>query len=172
MNAQRHQFEPNAENTRDLRRAFGCFGTGVTVITTQTKDGPLGMTANSFSSVSLDPALVLWSPAVSSKRHDAFARAKHFSIHILSSDQLRVAEHFATQGTDFDTIAWSQGDMGTPVIEGCLARFDCDTHAIHPAGDHSLILGQVRHVSHTAHTATGLLFDQGRFGKFTADLST
>lgn len=168
MNAQQHQFEPSADNTRALRNAFGCFGTGVTVITAQTPAGPLGMTANSFSSLSLDPALVMWSPACASKRHDAFAQAPHFCVHILSSAQFALAEHFATQGTAFDDLDWYEGPLGTPTLEHCLASFHCDTHAIHPAGDHSLILGQVRHVCHGAMAGTGLLFHKGEFGHFKA----
>ena len=159
-------FEPNAENTRALRDAFGCFGTGVTVITARTPAGPLGMTANSFSSISLDPALVLWSPATASKRHDAFAQAETFCIHVLSHKQLELAKHFATDGTDFSRLAWEPGPLGAPALSGCLAEFHCDTFAVHPAGDHSLILGHVRQVVHTNSTAPGLLFEKGRFGHF------
>lgn len=159
-------FSPNAENTRALRDAFGCFGTGVTIITAHTKGGPLAMTANSFSSISLDPALVLWSPARSSKRHDAFVDAPHFCIHILSQGQLELAKHFATNGTDFDSVAWEHGPGGAPTLRGCLAEFHCDTHAVHPAGDHSLVLGLVRDVRNHNRSENGLLFDKGRFGSF------
>jgi flavin reductase (DIM6/NTAB) family NADH-FMN oxidoreductase RutF len=159
-------FEPSADNTRALRDAFGCFGTGVTIITTQTADGPLGMTANSFSSISLDPALVLWSPALSSKRHDAFAHASTFCIHVLSQQQLDLAKHFATNGSDFSPVQWTLGPGGAPRLKGCLAEFHCDTFAIHPAGDHSLILGHIRDVFHDKTGGDGLLFDKGRFGGF------
>ena len=160
-------FIPSAETIGDLRRAFGRFGTGVTVVTTLTADGPLGMTANSFSSVSLDPPLVLWSPAASSKRHDAFALADHFCIHVLCHDQLDLARHFAAQGHDFEGFEWHDGLHGTPTFKGCLATFHCAQHAVHPAGDHSLILGRVEHASEHAGEATGLIFKQGRFGQFT-----
>ena len=159
-------FTPTAETTTDLRRAFGRYGTGVTIVTAQTPDGPLGMTANSFASVSLDPALVLWSPATSSKRHDAFAAATEFCIHVLCSDQLDLARHFAGQGHDFDGVTWTTADNGAPLLAGCLAVFECQQFAVHPAGDHSLILGQVTQASEHAGDATGLLFKQGQFGGF------
>ncbi|MBB4175519.1 flavin reductase family protein [Sulfitobacter noctilucicola] len=150
-----------------LRSAFGRFGTGVTVITTQTPHGPLGMTANSFSSVSLDPPLVLWSPAIRSKRHDAFAEAASFCIHILGDDQRALALHFASQGHDFTGHLWEEGPQGAPQLNGCLAAFHCDTYAVHPAGDHSIIVGRITHAAERSGTGAGLLFDQGRFGAFT-----
>jgi flavin reductase (DIM6/NTAB) family NADH-FMN oxidoreductase RutF len=157
-------FEPTPDRGRDLRDAFGCFGTGVTVITARTVNGPLGMTANSFSSLSLDPPLVLWSPARSSQRHDAFVRAAEFCIHVLSAEQLDMAQHFATKGTDFSGFEWQEGPLGAPALSGCLAEFHCTTFAVHPAGDHSLVLGQVRRVVHHRRGLTGLIFEQGRFG--------
>ena len=159
-------FEPSADDTRALRRAFGCFGTGVTIITAQTPNGPLGMTANSFSSISLDPALVLWSPAKNSQRHDAFVAAPRFCIHILAADQLEVAKHFATNGTDFSLFDWTDGPTGCPTLSGGLAEFHCDTYAVHPAGDHSLVLGQVKKVVQHTSDGPGLLFEKGRFGQF------
>lgn len=157
-------FDPS--DSRALRSAFGRFGTGVTVITTQTAQGPLGMTANSFSSVSLDPPLVLWSAALRSKRHDAFVQAEHFCIHVMGQDQQEMATHFASQGHDFSAFDWAAGPSGAPQLSGCLATFQCSRHAVHPAGDHSIILGQVTHAAERPGTGAGLLFDQGRFGTF------
>ncbi len=150
-----------------LRSAFGRFGTGVTVITTQSDEGPMGMTANSFSSVSLDPPLVLWSAALRSKRHDVFARAATYCIHVLSTDQEAMALHFAGQGHDFSKFDWSVGPGGAPQLAGCLAAFHCRLSAVHPAGDHSIILGEVSHAAERSGDGAGLLFDQGRFGVFT-----
>lgn len=161
-------FTPHPDATQDLRRAFGRFGTGVTVVTTRTPKGPLGITANSFSSVSLDPPLVLWSPACTSRRHDAFAAAPAFCVHVLGAGQLPLAQHFAGQGHDFTGFNWIDGPNGLPTLEGCLATFHCNTYAVHPAGDHSLILGHVRHAAVAEGEAPGLLFDRGRFGQFTA----
>ncbi|WP_370402182.1 flavin reductase family protein [Sulfitobacter sp. JB4-11] len=157
-----------AANTEALRSAFGRFGTGVIVITTDCDIGPLGMTANSFTSVSLDPPLVLWSAAIRSKRHDAFARANHFAIHVLGMDQQGLAQHFARQGEGFDTLDWTPGPGGAPTIAGCLAVFHCDRYAVHPGGDHSIILGQVMHAAERKGSGAGLLFDRGRFGHFSA----
>ncbi|WP_300034473.1 flavin reductase family protein [uncultured Roseobacter sp.] len=160
-------FEPSPDDTGNLRRAFGCYATGVTVITTERPEGSLGMTANSFSSVSLDPPLVLWCPAKNSKRHNAFVEAERFSIHVLAADQLHVARHFATSGDGFSTADWAPGADGRPILRNCLAAFDCVPYAVHPAGDHSLVLGLVRKVTLNNRNAPGLLFDQGRFGSFT-----
>lgn len=157
-------FDPT--DSRALRSAFGRFGTGVTVVTTQTPEGPIGMTANSFSSVSLDPPLVLWSAALRSKRHDAFVQAAHFCIHILGQNQHDTAHHFATQGHDFSGFDWHHGADGAPVLSGCVAAFQCRAHAVHPAGDHSVILGEVAHAAERPGAGAGLLFDQGRFGTF------
>lgn len=157
-----------AENAEALRSAFGRFGTGVIIITTQSEIGPLGMTANSFTSVSLDPPLVLWSAALRSKRHDAFALTDHFAIHVLGMDQQGLAQHFARQGDGFDTLAWAEGPRGAPTIAGCLAVFHCDRFAVHPGGDHSVILGQVTHAAERNGSGAGLLFDRGRFGHFSA----
>ena len=161
-----HNFAPGPGTTQALRRAFGRFGTGVTVVTAQSAQGPLGMTANSFVSVSLDPALVMWSAATSSKRHDAFAAADAFCIHVLGADQLPLAQHFASQGHDFTGFGWTPDAGGAPLFAGCLATFHCTAHAVYPAGDHSLILGEVRQVSERRDDMAGLLFDQGRFGRF------
>lgn len=162
-----NSFAPTGDTAQQLRSAFGRYGTGVTVVTTQTARGPLGMTANSFSSVSLDPPLVLWSPAINSKRHDAFATAAHFCIHVLSADQHAIAHHFASQGHDFDEIDWDTGPNSAPTLRGCLATFHCDTYAVHTAGDHSLILGHVKHAAEGRNVGPGLMFDQGRYGIFT-----
>lgn len=161
-----HHFAPLDDDGSSLRRAFGQFGTGVTVVTAMTDRGPLGMTANSFSSVSLDPPLVLWSAARRSKRHDAFADASHYCIHVLSAQQQALALHFATHGEAFDTLDWSEGPNAVPILSGCLAAFHCEQYAVHPAGDHSVILGEIRNASVFTGTGTGLIFHQGTFGAF------
>ena len=159
-------FAPTPENGRDLRRAFGRFGTGVTIITAHTPDGPLGMTANSFTSVSLDPALVLWSVAISSKRHNSFAQAPQYAIHILAAQQQDLAQRFASDGFAFDGIEWTSGAGGVPILGGALAVFECAAHAVHPAGDHSIIVGQVENVHLSNTDDAGLLFERGQFGTF------
>ncbi len=155
---------PSPETTRDLRDALGRFATGVTVVTTQSDVGPLGITANSFASVSLDPPLVLWSPARRSKRFDAFSNAAHFAIHILGAEQEELCRHFATQGTDFTGISWSPGAHDTPLIDGCLARFECSPEALHDGGDHAIIVGRVEQA--TWRDGAPLIFLAGGFGRF------
>lgn len=157
-------FTPSPDTARDFRDALGRFATGVTVITTQTADGPLGITANSFASVSLDPALVLWSPAKSSRRFPAFEAAERYAIHVLADDQAHVCNGFVKDGSAFDKLDWHAAEDGTPLIDGCLARFECTRHAIHDGGDHAIIVGHV----HRASLGDGapLLFAKGRYGHF------
>ena len=149
---------------RAYRDALGCFGTGVSVVTTETADGPLAITANSFASVSLDPALVLWCPAKASPRHDAFAGAQTYTIHVMSEDQQPLATHFARTGTDFDAVGWQVDANGTMHLTGCLARFECRRTTVHDAGDHSIIVGQVMRAWH--RSGMGLMFKRGQYGGF------
>ena len=157
-------FIPGPDTHRAFRDALGRFATGVTVVTCQSDLGPLGITANSFASLSLDPPLVLWSPARSSRRFEAFANADHYAIHILSAAQQSLCRHFATQGHDFGGLEWSTNDQDVPLFENCLARFECTRHAIHEGGDHAIIVGLVTR----AAIAEGepLLFAGGRYGGF------
>ncbi|UOA26744.1 flavin reductase family protein [Pseudosulfitobacter sp. DSM 107133] len=167
MSARNEIFAPSPETDVALRHAFGRFGTGVTVITTASEIGPLGFTANSFSSVSLKPPLVLWSLADASRRHDAFARAQNFSIHVLADTQAEMALHFAGRGDGFDAYAHQIDPNGVPLLQGCLARFDCTLFDVHKAGDHSIIVGRVTQVA-TSTGGAGLAFDQGLYGRFQA----
>ena len=103
----------------------------------------MGMTVNSFTSVSLDPPLVLWSPAKSSSKHDAFAAVDHYAIHVLSAEQDGLSACFTRGGTAFEGLEWQLNTEGAPVIPGTLSRFECRRFALHDAGDHSLIIGRV-----------------------------
>ncbi len=158
-------FPPHTD-LRAYRAALGTFATGVTIITVNTDSGPVGITANSFASVSLDPALILWSPAKSSSRFSLFQSAPRFAVHVLADNQSDLAIAFTRSKHAFDGLDWTLSAAGTPIIPGCLARFDCDTFASHDAGDHVIILGQVLEVSHV--TGSPLVFHAGSFGKFTA----
>ncbi|MEM1429844.1 MAG: flavin reductase family protein [Pseudomonadota bacterium] len=157
-------FRPGPETARAYRTALGSFGTGVTVVTCLEDGAPLAMTANSFASVSLDPPLVLWSPAISSSRHDSFVAAPTFSIHVLGKSQLHLARTFAKDGRAFDGVAWHLGENGAPVLPGSVTRFDCHHHAAHGAGDHTIVLGRVEAACHTP--ASPLLFWGGAYGTF------
>lgn len=144
-----------------FRSALGQFATGVTVVTTNTEAGPLGITANSFASVSLDPPLVLWSPARASRRFAAFEAAEHYAIHILSADQEPLCARFSRDGYDFDGLAWAADANGVPQIAGALARFDCTREAAYDGGDHLIIVGRVTSVARTE--GAPLIFAQGKF---------
>jgi flavin reductase (DIM6/NTAB) family NADH-FMN oxidoreductase RutF len=109
-----------------------------------TADGPLGITANSFASVSLEPPLVLWSPARKSWRFPSFEAASHFAIHVLSAGQLALAESFARPGdTGFDGLDFSPGFGDAPLLAGCTARFECRHEAGYEGGDHLIVVGEV-----------------------------
>jgi len=158
------QFAPGPDTKTAFRDALGTFTTGVTVVTCRSEAGPLGITANSFTSVSLDPALVLWCPAKSSSRFQSFVHADRFAIHVLRTDQQELGRHFATDGLSFDGIDWTEDANGVPLINQCLARFDCHRFAIHDGGDHAIIVGQVTLV--TKSDGAPLIFNRGQFGGF------
>lgn len=137
------EFVPDADNARLLRDAFGRFATGVTLITTGTDEGPMGMVANSFSSLSMDPALVMWAPARSSRRFPHFESAQHFAIHILADDQADLCNGFIKNPHAFDGFDMRVDANGVPLVENCLARFECTHFATHDGGDHVIVVGQV-----------------------------
>ena len=158
------QIIPGPDSARHFRDALGRFATGVTLVTCDSPIGPLGITANSFASLSLDPPLVLWSPARSSRRFDAFAAAAHFAIHILRDDQLDLARAFTHHGQAWDGVAWHPSAEGVPLIDDTLARFDCRRHAIHDGGDHAIVVGEV--TSAVIGEGAPLVFAGGGFGGF------
>ncbi|MBM9595659.1 flavin reductase family protein [Roseitranquillus sediminis] len=162
-------FVPGPETQRDLRRALGRFATGVTVVTCESELGPLGITANSFASVSLDPPLVLWSPARSSARFDAFTGAERFAIHVMSEEQVETCMRFTHTGDDWTEIRWMRTPDGIPVLRDCLARFDCTRHAVHEGGDHAIVVGLVTSVTR-GPGGRPLLFADGSYGRFTPDV--
>lgn len=159
-----HVFIPDAETTRSFRNALGTFPTGVTVVTANTAEGPIGMTVNSFASVSLDPPLVLWSPAKSSSRHALFTSAPHFTIHVLSAEQTTLSSRFTRGGQGFSDLGWEHNIEGVPVIPGTLARFECEQQSVYEAGDHSLIIGRVLRAA--IRDGDPLCFARGGFGRF------
>lgn len=158
------RFMPGPETARALRDALGRFATGVAVVTAQDGDGPVGITANSFASVSLDPALVLWSPAKSSSRFPLFHAAEHFAIHVLGQDHRDLAAHFVRHGRDFAGLQAIPGPGGAPLLDECLARFACRTVARHDAGDHVIMVGEV--LDAAFREGEPLVFSQGAYGRF------
>ena len=130
----------------DFRRALAQFATGVTVITTRTPEGtPVGVTVNSFNSVSLAPPLVVWSLALGASTQPVFRDCPRYLVHILSAGQLEVARRFAQRGIDrFAGLAWYDSEGGLPQFDGCVARFECAQRTHHIEGDHLVLIGAVQ----------------------------
>jgi flavin-dependent trigonelline monooxygenase, reductase component len=148
---------------RALREAFGTFMTGVTVVTAHDAGGnPIGFTANSFTSVSLDPPLVLVCLANTSRNYEALTRASGFAINILSEHQMDVSNTFARPVDDrFAAVNWSKGPHGSPVFDGVSAWFDCSSHKTVDAGDHVILIGKVE--AFEASPAPGLGYARGAY---------
>jgi flavin reductase (DIM6/NTAB) family NADH-FMN oxidoreductase RutF len=148
---------------RDFRNALGQFATGVTVVTTRTSAGePIGLTANSFSSVSLSPPLVLWSLSLRSPNLPNFLQATHFAINVLARDQIALSQRFSKPMPDkFEGIACTDSASGMPLLTGTSAHFECRTEARHYSGDHVIFIGHVLHYSHADREALG--YYRGRY---------
>lgn len=157
-------FVPERGNERAYRDALGSFTTGITVVTTMTDEGPVGMTVNSFTSVSMEPPLVLWSPAKSSSKYRSFKEAVHFSVHVLGAEQDHLCQAFSRGGSGFAGLSWAPSEEGVPTLCDTLARFECRRSASHDAGDHSLILGRVLRVA--LRDGEPLCFSRGMLGRF------
>lgn len=147
----------------DLRRALAQFATGVTIVTTRAVDGtPVGMTANSFASVSLDPPLVLWSLSRSAASFEAFRSARGFRVHVLAADQLDLAKRFATRGADkFALGSWQHLAGQPPQLQGCVAWFECATRSQHDEGDHVIFVGRIESLG--APGGVPLIFHDSRY---------
>ena len=160
----------NRLNDGELRKAFGSFATGVTVIATREADGtPRGFTANSFSSVSLDPPLLLVCIAKSALSLRVFQEALWFSVNILEQSQAEVSRIFASQAVDkFDNVPWERGIFEIPLLRGSLARFTCETDRKIDAGDHAILLGKV--VAFDYQNGTPLSYFRGQYGTLNISL--
>lgn len=139
-------------DTRELRNALGSFATGVAVITTLAADGtPVGVTANSFASVSLDPPMILWMPGRHLRSIGHFKSADRFAVNVLAKDQATLSRRFSTPGEEkFQGLSVAEGLGGIPLIENALATFEASTATLHEAGDHYIILGNVERYSYRA----------------------
>ncbi len=151
-------------DSQHFRAALGMFATGVTVITARSADGSLvGLTANSFNSVSLAPPLVLWSLARRAGSLPVFTHGSHYAINILAADQKELAQRFATRDIDrFAGVAWREGAGGAPVLDGAAATFECFNRSRYEEGDHVIFVGEVERCSHRAGVSP-LLYHAGRF---------
>jgi len=132
-------------DSHGLRKALGCFATGVTVITTESNEGErVGFTANSFTSVSLDPPIISWNYRCSARNLNVFLETGQFAINVLAADQQSVAQQFCAPLEDrFAGLEIRAGQSGVPLIGGCSAHFECKTLSTVKAGDHVIFLGQV-----------------------------
>ena len=154
----------SAFTPEEFRAALGQFATGVTIVTAVDAQGRLvGLTANSFNSVSLEPPLVLWSLSKQSSSMPALRAAPGYAINVLAADQRVLAERFARKGIDrFDGVAWRPGLTGLPLLDGAVATFECRTRSHHDEGDHLIFVGEVTHC-HRRIGAPPLVFHGGRF---------
>ena len=157
-------------DTRALRTALGCFVTGVTIVTAVGAHGKaVGVTANSFASVSLDPPLVLWSIGRQSATFEVFSRTDAFVISVLGASGVDAARHFSLKGTHHvDEIPTLPTPLGPPAFAEALAVFECETHARHDGGDHLLLVGRVLRFSYVPdpdRLEAPLVYFRGRYGR-------
>jgi flavin reductase (DIM6/NTAB) family NADH-FMN oxidoreductase RutF len=142
----------------ELREALGRFVTGVTIVTCRDAQGqPVGLTANSFNALSLDPPLVLWSLRESSSTIDAFTAASHFAVNVLAAEQVDLSRRFARPSS----AKFDAGVGAPPLLAGCVAVFECRRRSHHAAGDHVLFIGEVERIGGAA--ATPLVYHAGHY---------
>lgn len=154
-----------AEQSPTLREVMGAYPTGVTIVAAAEEDGsPFGLTVNSFTSVSLDPPLILVCVGHSTTSHDRLVAGSHFSVNVLSAGQGDVAVRFACEPSHgrFDMVEWAPGPDGAPLLSAAAATLECVVHQVLTGGDHSIIIGRVERADVSDRPA--LLFHRGRFG--------
>ncbi|NQW93408.1 MAG: flavin reductase family protein [Polaromonas sp.] len=156
--------QPPGFSTTEFRASLAMFATGVTIVTARTSDGTLiGLTANSFNSVSLSPPLVLWSLSQAASSMAAFSTGSHYAINILAADQKDLAERFASKRADrWDGVLFDDGVAGAPLLAGAAASFECFNRSRYEEGDHVIFVGEVEHCTHTGGAAP-LLYHGGKF---------
>ena len=160
------------QDSRAFRAALGSFATGITVVTVCGPKGEwVGLTVNSFNSVSLEPPLVLWSLALSSPNLDAVSQASHYAVNVLAVGQEAVSQRFASKIADkFAGLDCHVGASGVPLLPGCCAAFECRTVAQYPGGDHIILLGEVERFE-SSGTAEPLLYYRGAYRRFADSMS-
>ena len=158
------QAQPPSFSAREFRAALGMFATGVTIVTARSAEGQvIGLTANSFNSVSLTPPLVLWSLARAAASLSVFSAGSHYAINVLAADQKELAERFATRGGDrWGGVAFDEGAGGAPLLHGAAATFECFNRSRYEEGDHVIFVGEVERCTHRTG-ASPLLFHGGRY---------
>ncbi|MCD9570204.1 flavin reductase family protein [Pseudomonas protegens] len=148
-----------------FREALGHYASGITVITSQVDGEPLGFTCQSFYSVSMSPPLVSFSVMSSSASYPKIRQAGRFMVNILSGEQVRISNQFASKGTDkWQGVQWQESPLGNPIIAGSLHWLDCEIHAEHAAGDHLIVIGEVKALNlQQATAAQPLLYFKGQY---------
>jgi flavin reductase (DIM6/NTAB) family NADH-FMN oxidoreductase RutF len=159
-----HQARPPDFSALEFRASLAMFATGVTIVTARSASGELvGLTANSFNSVSLSPPLVLWSLGRAAGSMAAFSNGMHYAVNVLAADQQALAEQFAARGTDrWAGVDFTEGVSGAPLLAGAAASFECFNRSQYAEGDHVIFVGEVERCSHRAG-ASPLLYHGGRF---------
>lgn len=161
----------NAIEPLHFREALGHYASGITVITAQLDDEPVGFTCQSFYSVSLNPPLVSFSVKNSSYSYPKIRQSGRFMVNILSAEQVDISNQFAQQGADkWQGIEWRESPLGNPLIAGSLHWLDCEIHAEHAAGDHVIVIGEVKalHLHEAAAQSQPLLYFKGRYRNLAA----
>ena len=158
------QAQPPSFSAQEFRAALGMFATGVTIVTARAADGMIiGLTANSFNSVSLAPPLVLWSLSRAAASMAVFSAGSHYAINVLAADQMELAERFAKRGADrWAGVTFDTGAGGAPLLHGAAATFECFNRSRYEEGDHVIFVGEVERCTHRAG-AMPLLFHGGRY---------
>jgi flavin reductase (DIM6/NTAB) family NADH-FMN oxidoreductase RutF len=160
----------SGHDPRTLRDALGCFATGVTVVTClNSEERPAGLTVNSFTSVSLDPPLLLVCLAKQAASAAALIEASHFAVNVLQTGQQPASIRFSTRDEDrFGATPWSCGEAGAPILADSLGVFECQRHAVHDGGDHYMLVGQVVKASFDAGLDP-LLYFRGKYRRLHFD---
>jgi flavin reductase (DIM6/NTAB) family NADH-FMN oxidoreductase RutF len=164
------------DDSRDYRRALGSFATGISVVTTHQKhgtagngDGSVGVTVNSFSSVSLDPPLIVFSLDRVGRRLANFIDNGHFCVNVLAADQVNLSDRFASNEGDFtcEDLGYTLGETGSPVLPGVMAIFECTLETTYDGGDHLMILGRVQRYAYDPDKGP-LLYFRGGYNELAA----
>jgi flavin reductase (DIM6/NTAB) family NADH-FMN oxidoreductase RutF len=158
------QAQPPSFSAQEFRAALGMFATGVTIVTARAADGKIiGLTANSFNSVSLAPPLVLWSLSRAAASMSVFSAGSHYAINVLAADQKDLAERFAKRGADrWAGVTFDPGAGGAPLLHGAAASFECFNRSRYEEGDHVIFVGEVERCTRR-EGASPLLFHGGRY---------
>ena len=155
----------------DFRKVLGKYPTGVTLVSSKDDQGPFAMVIGSFGSVSLDPPLVQFMPAKESGTWLRIKKTGRYCVNVLGEQQLDLSNSFFNKDKDpFETIHWSESTLGSPIIEGCVAWIDCLIGDVHEAGDHYIVIGEVKAIGATEKDEGPLLFLGGAYGSFNKDI--